>query len=93
MDLLITKDEIAIPMTSGNAKQKAWRNLAGPDDRDSATNGKTNAARVAATQITALVAINFFFSDGVMAAILNLAKGCQEYFSSWRANNPTGQRN
>jgi hypothetical protein len=74
MDLLITKDEIAIPTANGSAKQKAWRNLAGPDDRDSATNGKMNAARVATTQIPALVAINFFFSDGVMAAILNFGR-------------------
>jgi hypothetical protein len=74
MDLLITRDEIAIPTTNGNAKQKAWRNLAGPDDRDSATNGKMNAARVAPTQIMALVAIKFFFSDGVMAAILNFGR-------------------
>ena len=75
MDLLITMDEIAIPAKSGIAKHITWRNFAGPDDRDSAMNGKMNAARIAIVQIPALVPISFFFSDDVITAILLLVEG------------------
>jgi hypothetical protein len=70
----MTIDEIAIPAMSGNAKQITWRNFAGPDDRDSAMNGKMNAAIIAIAQIAALIPTSFFFSDDVMMAILVLVE-------------------
>ena len=74
MDLLITMDEIAIPAMSGTAKHITWRNFAGPDDTDTAMNGKMNAASIAIAQIPALVPISFFFSDDVITAILLLVE-------------------
>jgi hypothetical protein len=67
-------DENAIPAMSGNAKHITSRNFAGPDDRDSAMNGKMNDARIAIAQTPALVAISLFFSDDVITAIRLLAE-------------------
>ena len=75
MEVLMTMDEIAIPVMSGNAKHKTWRSFAGPADRDAAMNGKMNAARIAIAQIAALIPTSLFFSDGVITAILLLVEG------------------
>ena len=61
MDLLITNVEAIIPAKSGKAKHNNLRNLAGPDDSDSATNGKMNDAIIAVAHTPALVAISLFF--------------------------------
>ena len=64
----MTMDEIAIPAISGIAKHTTWKNFAGPDEIDSAMNGKMSAASIAIAQIPALVPISFFFSDFVITA-------------------------
>lgn len=76
---MIIIDEIAIPRMSGIAKHITWRNLAGPDDNDSAMKGKMNDARIAIAQTAAFIPMSFFFCDDVMIAIP--VSGCAAYFS------------
>ena len=70
IDLLITTVETVMPIMSGKAKHMTWRNLADPDEIDSAMNGKMNDARIAIDQIAALVPSSFFFSEDVITAPL-----------------------
>jgi hypothetical protein len=72
---LITADDKAIPMISGSPKHRALRKLAEPLEADSATKGKTKAARIEMAQMPAFVAINFFFSDDVIGMVLNFVEG------------------
>jgi hypothetical protein len=69
MDLLITSVEIAIPMISGRAKHRTSRNLADPEDSDSAMKGKMNDASIAIAHTPAFVPISFFLCDEVMIAL------------------------
>jgi hypothetical protein len=66
IDLLITIDETNIPTINGSAKHNTWRNLAEPDETDSATNGSMNDANMAIDHIAAFVPMSFFFCPDVM---------------------------
>jgi hypothetical protein len=66
MDLSITAVEIIIPAMSGMAKHSTWRNLAEPEDSDSAMNGKMNDASIAIAHTAAFIPISFFFCNDVM---------------------------
>lgn len=62
--------ETSIAVINGKAKQMTFRNLAGPSDRDSATSGKMNDARIAADHTAAFVAMSVFFSARVILMLL-----------------------